>query len=476
MMPEQLVQSLGHLSRRRFIQLSVASSFLASLTENCRPPPPTNGEASNSGRTLDWQRFAGTDLLLLLDDHPWTKGLQPYISEFQALTGITLNIRTVAEPEYFTEMETALRADPVQADVFFLPMDSTAYRLWTDDLLLPLTPMLNDPTLTASNYNLFDFPEGFRLSAMYPPTSSDQQLFGIPATFESYILFYNKELVDQYLNGQVPQTMADLVQAANQINRQGQGQVFGAVMRGIPSDTIIDTVSGIVLNHWGNDPTPLPFGLWFDGDWQTPRLNDPRIIEGLTTYARLMQAGPQAIKQIDWPEASQLFQAGKAAFYIDASLFGPDCERAETSAIAGQVGYTTLPRVHQQSLTGHWLWGLGISRRSTHPQAAWLFIQWASSQAMEAKIAVATGGAPRFSTWLTSSVYTEAMNIDFALAVQRAMQTSRPTAVLHPNWAQVALAIAETIQAIYDGAEPTAAAADLQATVTQMMARFERSA
>ncbi|MEP0948513.1 MULTISPECIES: ABC transporter substrate-binding protein [Cyanophyceae] len=468
-MPKLLAQSIGALRRRRFMQLAAAAG-MASLT-TCRPSarPPTDGAAIESGQDFDWRQFAGDQIGLLLDDHPWTTGLLPYLPDFEALTGITLKPRTVAEPAYFVEMEALLRADPVPMDVFFLPMDSTAYRLWEDDLLLPLTPLLNDPKLTAANYNLFDFPEGFRLAAMYPPDSDSPQLFGIPATFEAYILFYNKRLVDQFLAGRVPQTMVELVQAANQINESGQA--IGAVMRGVKSDVIIDTVAGIVLNGWGAEPTPLPFNLWFDGDWQQPNLTDPRIVEGLTTYAQLMQAGPANIKQMNWPEATQLFQAGKAAFYIDASLFGPVFERRDTSAIAGQVGYTVLPRVHQQSLTGHWLWGLGIPRQSSHPQAAWLFIQWATSPEMEAKIAVATGGAPRFSSWLTPSVYTEAINFDYALAVQTAMQTSRPTAVLHPRWNQVALAIAATIHDIYDGVEPALAADQLQAAVRQMMAR-----
>ncbi len=452
------------------MQLAVASGVLTTLATTCRQSArsPTGEAAIDFDPKFDWRRFAGDEIGLLLDDHPWTSGIQPYLPEFEALTGITLKPRMVAEPAYFAEMEAILRADPVQADAFFLPMDSTAYRLWGDDLLLPLTPLLNDPTLTAASYNLFDFPEGFRLAAMYPPNSGSQQLFGIPATFEAYILFYNKRLVNQFLAGRVPQTMAELVQAATEINQSGQA--LGAVMRGVKSDAIIDTVSGIVLNGWGAEPTPLPFNLWFDGDWQQPCLNDPRIVEGLTTYARLMQAGPANIKQMNWPEATQLFQAGKAAFYIDASLFGPDFEQRDTSAIAGQVGYTVLPRVHQQSLTGHWLWGLGIPRRARQPQAAWLFIQWATSQAMEAKIAVATGGAPRFSSWLTPSVYTEAINVDYALAVQTAMQTSRPTAVLHPKWNQVALAIAATIHDIYDGVEPALAADQLQTTVQQLMA------
>jgi ABC-type glycerol-3-phosphate transport system substrate-binding protein len=469
-MPEFPRPYVGCLRRRDLLRLALASGL---LTANCRrPPPPQNGGARaerGSEQGFDWRQRAGSELKLLLDDHPWTTGLMPYLPEFEALTGIALAPRIVPEPEYFQEMEAMLRTEPVAADAFFLPMDSTAYRLWSDDLLLPLTPLINDPQLTGADYNLFDFPEGFRLAAMYPPEDTSQQLFGIPATFEAYILFYNKRLVDRFLAGQVPRTLDDLIGAAAAINRQGQGKLFGAVMRGIPSDTIIDTVSGIVLAGWGTEPTPLPFNLWFEGDWQRPRLNDPRIVAGLTAYARLMRAGPPGIKQIDWPQATELFAAGKAAFYIDASLFGPNFERSAASAIAGEVGYTVLPRVHSQSLTGHWLWGLGIPRRSRQPEAAWLFIQWATSPVMETKIGVATGGAPRFSSWLMPSVYTEAMNIDYALAVQTAMQTSRPTAVLHPRWNQVALEIVNAIHRIYDGADPAQAAKELQTTVLGLM-------
>lgn len=462
---------MSHFNRRQFIQLAACSSLLTPLLSNClRPSSQTNAEDANRDRGVHWRQFAGTEISLLLDEHPWTRGIQPYLPAFEALTGIQLRLQIVPEPAYFQAIETVVRADPVQADVFFLPMDSTAYRLWQDSLLLPLTPLINNEQLTAPSYNLFDFPEGFRLAAMYPPEQTDKNLFGIPATFEAYILFYNKRLVNQYLQGEVPKTMAALIQAATQINQAGEGEVFGAVMRGVKSDAIIDTVTGIVLDSWGSDPTPLPHNLWFDGDWRRPRLNDPRIVAGLRAYAQLMQAGPSHIKTIDWPEATQLFRRGKAAFYIDASLFGPSYEDVATSAIAGDVGYATLPRFRQESLTGHWLWGLGIPRKTQHPEAAWMFIQWATSQHMEAKIAIATGGAPRFSSWLTPSVFTAAMNVDYALAVQTAMRTSRPTAVLHAYWSQIALAIADTLQQIYDGAEATAAVERLQRRVERTMA------
>ncbi len=351
-------------------------------------------------------------------------------------------------------------------------MDSTAYRLWRKGLLQPLTPLIDNPRLTQSNYNLYDFPENFRLAATYPLGDSNSSLFGIPATFEAYILFYNKTLINQYLNGFLPKTMTDLVEAALKLKQRGQGQFFGTVMSGIASDTIIDTVTGIVLNHWGNAPSPLPHNIWFDGHWNQPRLRDQRIREGLRHYAQLMQAGPPNIKEMDWTEATRLFREGKAAFYIDASLFAPDFENPKLSPIAGNVGYALLPSSQGRSRTGHWLWGLGIAQKAKNPQAAWLFIQWATSEIMEPKIGVMTGGPPRFSSWVTPSVYTEAMNIDYGLAVQTAMRTSQPTVVLHPRWNQVALAIATTIHELYDGADEEMALTKLEKQIKQLMGYF----
>ncbi|WP_232285775.1 extracellular solute-binding protein [Crocosphaera chwakensis] len=428
----------------------------------------------NTNQTFDWGQFAGKEIFLLLDDHPWTEGLKPYLSDFETLTNLKINIKIVPEPEYFKVMESTLEDDDDsgEIDVFFLPMDSTAYRLWRKNLLHPLTPLINNPKLTELDYNFYDFPENFRLAGTYPPGESNQNLFGIPATFEAYILFYNKTLINQYLNGLVPKTMAELVEASLKIKERGEGKFFGTVMRGIPSDTIIDTVTGIILNHWGSEPSNLPYNIWFDNDWKQPRLTDKRIMAGLRNYAQLMQAGPPNIKEIDWPEATRLFQEGKAAFYIGASLFGPDFDNPKLSKIAGNVGYTVLPSSGEQSLTGHWLWGLGIAKKSKNPEAGWLFIQWATSQMIEQKIGVMTGGAPRFSSWVTPSVYTEAMNIDYALAVQTAMKTSRPTVVLHPRWDQGAKAIATTIHRIYDGANEESAVAELQTQIKQIMSDF----
>ena len=438
--------------------------LILSLIASCAPKPtpteaPTSPPPTEAG--FNWRRFEGKEITLLLNEHPWTEGLRPVVKEFEDLTGIKVNMQPFAEDLYFDKMELALRSEKPVADVYFLPMDSTAYTQFAANLITPLTPFLNDPTMTSPDYDLADFPEGFRAAALYPPGEANAQLYGIPITFEAYILFYNKDLVDKYLGGKVPKTMEELLAAAKKITDEGGGEVYGAAMRGIRSDTIMDTLTGVVFNSWGSDPTPLPYNIWFDGDWKKPRVTDPRIVEGLSNYAGMMKAGPPNIQSIDWYDANQLFQQGKVAFFIDASLFGPGYENPEQSQVVGKVGYAPLPKTSKGSMTGHWMWGLGIPANSQNKEAAWYFIQWATSKDVEPKIGTKTGGAPRLTTWGTS-VYTSALNPEYVSAVQTAMQTSRPTAVFYEGWKEIAIMIVDAVQEIYGGKDPTAACEDLQ--------------
>ncbi|MCL4561388.1 MAG: sugar ABC transporter substrate-binding protein [Chloroflexi bacterium] len=430
----------------------------AAVQPTTAAPPPTSPPAQTG---FDWKRFSGKEVTLLLNEHPWTEGLRTVIDEFTATTGIKVNMQPFAEDLYFDKMELALRSDKPVADVYFLPMDSTAFTQYSANLIAPLTPFINDPTMTSPDYNLADFPEGFRAGAMYPPGDANAQLYGIPITFETYILFYNKDLVNQYLGGKVPQTMEELIADAQKITDEGKGEVYGSVMRGIRSDTIMDTLSGVVFNSWGTDPTPLPYGLWFNGDWKKPRFTDPRIQDGLANYAALMKSGPPNVQSIDWNDANQLFAQGKVAFFIDASLFGPAYEDPASSQVAGKVGYMPIPKTAKGAMTGHWLWGLGIPANSQNKEAAWYFIQWATSKAIEPKIGTKTGGAPRLSSW-DNATYSSSLNADYVTAVKTAMATSRPTAVFYEGWKEIAIMIVDAVQEIYGGTDPAKAMQTLQ--------------
>jgi len=418
---------------------------------------------------FDWQRFAGSEITILMPEHPVLDGMRSVLDDFEADTGIAVNIEALAENLYFDRMEVALRADMGVMDVYMVPMDSTAFTQWSNGLIHPLSPFINDPSMTSADYDFADFPTGFTQATQYPPGSPDAEDFAIPVSFEAYTLFYNQDLVDEYLDGQVPGAMSELIAAARMITEEGGGAVAGAVMRGIRSHTIMDTVTGMVFNNWGEADMSLPHNVWFDGDWSAPILTDERIAAGLSHYAGMMSAGPINIQSLDWPDASLLFQQGRAAFFIDASLFGPGFEDPDASVVAGKTGYALIPPVEAdgQSWTGHWMWGIGIPANSQNPEAAWYFIQWMTSKAAEPVIGAFHGGAARVSTW-DKAEYTDALNPQYVEVVLEAMQTSRTTVVFREGWSEYALIIVDAIQDMYGGMAPPEAAAKAQQRILEL--------
>jgi multiple sugar transport system substrate-binding protein len=422
------------------------------------------------GRGAPEQAWHAT-ITVLVPEHHVTQAMRAEADAFMGATGIRVQIEALAEDLYFDRMEMALRAPRGVADVYMLPMDSTAYTQWTNGLIAPVTPYLADPARTPADYDLADFPMAFLEPAQYPPGDPDAQLYGIPVSFEAYILFYNKGIVDRFLDGEVPQTMDDLLAAAQRVTQSSGGSVAGAVMRGIRSDTITDTVTGMVLNRWGDAPAPLPYNVWFDGAWDAPRVTDPRIAAGLADYAGMMKAGPPNIQAMDWPEASLLFSQGRAAFYIDASLFGPGFEDPATSLVADHVGYAPLPPAADgPSRTGHWVWGLAIPANAQQPEAAWEFIRWFTSKEVAPAVGAYHGGAPRLSTW-DDPEYRTRLNTDYVETVQNVMTTSRSTVVFRGGWKGFAIEIAEAVQKIYSGTPPDTATENLHQRFRALLAR-----
>lgn len=450
-----------HAGRRLGVLITLVAIMTAGCAGQGTPTTPASPTAPSttpgsgaSALAFDWKRYAGTTITFLANQHPWTDGMNTVLAQFESETGITVNVQPFAEDLYFDKMEQTLRANPSPADVYFLPMDSTGYSQFSAGLIEPLTPYLNDPSKTSADYDLSDFPPGFLTGGTYPPGDSNAQLYGIPITFETYILFYNKDLVQQ-----VPATFAELIASAQEITaaRAAEG-IAGSVMRGIRSDTIMDTLTGVVFNEWGAKPVEAPYGVWFDGDWTRPRLDDPSICQGLADYAAMVAAGPPNKYAIDWPDANTLFSQGKAAYFIDASLFGPGYEDASQSQVAGKVGYAVLPPTTAggTSYSGAWVWGLGIPANAQHKDAAWYFIQWMTNKTNTAKIGASTGGAPRNSAW-SDPAYTDALKPEYVEAVNTSMQTVRSTVVFREGWKDGALAIVDTMLAISQGTDQASA-------------------
>ena len=164
------------MKRRGFITLSAAFAAFA---------------LSTSAYAVDWKAQSGQEITVLLSEHPWTAGLRKHIGEFEAETGIKVKIDAFAEDLYSDRMNLAVRSAESVADVYMIQMDSALYTQWEAGVVEPLTPYLDDASKTAADYNLADYPAGFREGASFPVGEPNPQLYAIPISFESYTLFYN---------------------------------------------------------------------------------------------------------------------------------------------------------------------------------------------------------------------------------------------------------------------------------------------
>ncbi|MEO6298785.1 MAG: extracellular solute-binding protein [Paracoccaceae bacterium] len=418
---------------------------------------------------FDWKQASGTEITVLASEHPWTGGVKAHLAEFEALTGVKVNLTSFAEDLYNDRANLAVHSAEPVADVYMSLMDAGVFEQWNAGGVESLTPYINDAKLTDGGYNFADFPPDLLLGASFPPGDPAAQQYALPISMEAYTMFYNKDLVDKYLAGKLPASMDELVTAAQKITADGGGQVFGAVMRGQRSNSLVDTMTGVVLNDWAGAPADLPYNLWFDGSWDKPRFNDPKIAKGLAHYAGLLKAGPENALSFGWEDATRYFSEGKAAFFIDASVFGPGFEDPTKSTVAGKVGYAPMPpAVGTVSYSGHWSWGLSMTKNSKNKAAAWLFMQWATSPAMDETLGKGTGGATRASTWANPD-YVKAFAPGYVDMVSTALKTTRPTMVFHEGWGEVVLLIVDAIHAIYGGEDPAAAVETLQATAPSVL-------
>jgi multiple sugar transport system substrate-binding protein len=240
-------------------------------------------------------------------------------------------------------------------------------------------------------------------------------------------------------------------------------------MRGVRTDTNIDTISGLVFNAWGARDIEGPYGVWFDDDWSKPRLDDPAIQKGLSDYAGLMHAGPSDILSYNWNEAGNAFCTGQAAFFADASLFGPWFETDDCPISKGNTGYMALPPQKKggTSYTANWQWGIGMGANAQEKDAGWYFIQYMTNKSSEPKIGTFHGGAGRLSTW-ENNEYTSTLNPDYVSATLESMKTVRTSVVPVQDFNKYALEIMDVILNIHGGASSADATAEGNANFQKM--------
>jgi multiple sugar transport system substrate-binding protein len=353
---------------RTSIAVATATVLLAACAQGSVSDPADDVES------FDWKNYEGTELSILMSQHPLSASVEGHIGEFEELTGISVTIESLTETDYMVKLLTELQSESGSYDAFMTsqPMN---YQYAAADWIEDLQPWVDDEAQTAPDWDFDDFFPALIEAERWDKTdfggAGVGELWAIPANEEGYALFYREDILEA--NGiEVPQTIDELIDAAAALDgTEFEGNnIRGFVSRGDKTYPTLNPFSTFAGAYGVKDIT--------DGE---ATVNSPEGIEATKKWVELMQYAPKAASTYTWYEAQQDFLSGTTAFYIDADHMAPDFEK-DSSAIAGKVGYALPPEGPEGRASSMWLWSLGMNAASDNKGAAWQFIQWATSKEM----------------------------------------------------------------------------------------------
>jgi multiple sugar transport system substrate-binding protein len=378
---------------------------------------------------FNWRQAQGTTLRVLLTESHWALVIRPHLPEFEELTGIRLATELHSQNELWEALETGLK-QPGRVDVFMTVPGLDGLRYLRAGGIQPVNDFLGDPTLTAPDYAWVDF-----LPRTRAAMEIEGAILGPPVMAEHLALFYRKDLFKQY-GATVPRTLDELEATARFLHKKSMGPAgapgVGLVSRG--RGAAATPLYGAILHALG--------GTWLDGD-RHPTINGPQGLAALERLGRLLGSyAPPNVSDFGWQEASDLFVDGGAAMYIEGSSVYPLVEESAKSRVIGKVGYAIFPAGPGGPGTTIAVRGLAIAKQSAHPQAAWLFLQWASSRKMVERALIKGVLVARESTWKDRSLYDGEIPVDLAQSLQEAGRIGTP------HWAPPMVAVAAGREAI----------------------------
>ena len=345
------------MHRRDFIAL-VGAALTA-------PPFLAVALADEAGAAkIDWKRYKGAILNLFMSRHPWQEAIEPMLPDFEALTGIKVQANKLPEQQYLTKVVTDLSANAFPQDVFmtqFYEAPRFEQENWTADL----KPLMDNASITdAAWYDWNDFFPAARTIAAAGRRYTDR----VAVTAEAQILVYRTDVLKD-AGVAVPATFEDLIAAAKTIS--AKGSVAGITLRGGPTNWW--PLYGVVRSYGGD---------YLDGSGK-PVIDSPGSKAGLEAFAQLAASAPQGVTNYDWDEINTAMLSGQAAMFLDSSVIYGRLQDPKLSTVIGKIGAAPFPTGPAGRHGNSHYWSVSISNASKNKEAAWLFVQWATSKATQ---------------------------------------------------------------------------------------------
>ena len=334
--------------------------------------------AVSHAQTFDWKKYDGQTLNLLLNNHPWSQAVRDMAPEFTAKTGIKLRVEIFNEEQFRARLTTMMQAKSSDVDVFMSLKFREGATYDKAGWFANLSPLLASPAATAPDFNFNDFGEGLRRAE-----TINGKLVGLPINLEGPLFYWNKDIFAKCSVAE-PMFLEEIPEAAAKLKAcaaRGDATVWAA--RGIRG-AISYAVSAFIYNSGGDFATP-------DGK---PGLCLPGSVKGAEMYANLLKDyGPPGAANHTFTQVIEMLGQGRLAMTHESSN-----EFANVMKFPGRsndIGLKVLPKGKATGISKPIVfgWGISVSNFSTRKEAAWTFLQWATSNEMQTRL-VKNGVAP----------------------------------------------------------------------------------
>lgn len=224
------------------------------------------------------------------------------------------------------------------------------------------------------------------MPAIRAALSNDDKLYAAPFYAESSMMMYRKDLFEKAgieINGRL--TWDQTLDIAKKLHDPDNG-VYGICLRGKAGWGENMALISTMGNAYG--------ARWFNEEWK-PEFDGQEWKDALSMYVNILgKYGPPGATSNGFNENLSLFNAGKCAMWIDATVAASFVTNPKDSKVADQVGFTEAPcAVTCTGANWLWAWSLAIPASSKNTEAAEKFIAWATSKSYAELVASKEGWA-----------------------------------------------------------------------------------
>ncbi len=320
--------------------------------------------------------YTGTTLNISLEDEPTPLGTLLRDSDFSGATSMNDEYSVKSYYLHLSDISLMVNTKSPTYDVF--DVDHQDVASFKDHILSPtdLAEMYPDQTYEPITADDFE-PLAWSVLAKYPPGNvvsggTGSTLF-VPYDMDLMVQYYRDDVYQSH--GLSPATTWDAYIQDLQSTDVAPLR-FATACQASPGISIVYEY----LNHLAS------FGgeLWsYDGTSLSTKLGTSQALEALQNYLTVNKYADPASGSYTWDDVDRDLYLGVVGSAIQLDSLAYSMEDPLRSLVTGKMAYAANPAGPAGSFSTFAGSGVGISKYSKNPQAAWLWLQWAVSKGRE---------------------------------------------------------------------------------------------